>query len=228
MQQQNICYTCIAQKKVTLIEVGDERFHKLVAKLIEEVSGVNQFKSYVYEDWCYNCICEGDYTYICVAQKDFPNRISFGFLHKVKENFQPSAASRFHNYIEEEMEKYSNEKDVDKISMVKEQLEQVQKIMKENLESVFERDDKLKILDSKTEQLNINSTNFKKRTEDLKNVMCRKNLRMTLIIVSVIVIIILIIVFAACGITFSNCRPSPTPTPNNSSATVFKPNINLK
>jgi len=206
--KSTITYCCIAQKNKILVGVGESN-EDIINELIEEVKETFQMKSYVYEDNLYNCICEGEYTFVCVSPKDVPNRVCFGFLSCIKESFQPSSASRFGDFIKENMDKYSKITDVDKVSMVKEQLEQVQSLMKENLTLVLDREDKLKVLEGKTSDLENRTNIFKNRSITLKNVLCCKNIRLALITAGVVVAIIVVIVFAVCGITFSNCSSKP-------------------
>ena len=73
------------------------------------------------------------------------------------------------------------------------QVDDVVIIMKDNLNKVLERDQKLGDLETNTEELQVGSQRFQRVSTKLKRKMFWKNMRFTIILAAVILIIILII-----------------------------------
>ena len=81
-----------------------------------------------------------------------------------------------------------------KINDIKNQVTSVTQLMKNNIESVLERGEKLENLENKTNELEKDARSFRISTRALKRHMCMKNAKMIAIIACIIIIIILIII----------------------------------
>eukprot|EP01130_Rhizamoeba_saxonica_P013627 TRINITY_DN5830_c0_g1_i1.p1 TRINITY_DN5830_c0_g1~~TRINITY_DN5830_c0_g1_i1.p1 ORF type:complete len:223 (-),score=32.10 TRINITY_DN5830_c0_g1_i1:98-766(-) len=213
----------VAQRRTVLCHEGPlSKFKKIIHGILEEFDDFNQLhrKSYVYDEYSYNVLIENGYTFMCIADRDHKTRICFAMLYKIRELFQPAAASRFGRVIKDEMTRYSNSAEVDKLSALHAELDEVKDIMKENLRAVFERGQKLDDLLILTEEIDIESLAFKRSAVSLERAMWWRNIRLWLIIGAIVLFIILIIVLSACGITFSKCSSgglTPSPSGNTTS-----------
>jgi len=96
------------------------------------------------------------------------------------------------------MAQYSNEKDVDKISAIHAELDDVKNIMQENIEKVVKRGENLQDLELTTQQLEAESGSFRVRATQLKNSIWWGNIRMKIIIGVVILVVIGLIIMAIC------------------------------
>ncbi len=87
----------------------------------------------------------------------------------------------------------SDYKSNNKINLIKTDIEQTTEIMKQNIEKVLERDQKLGNIESQTEELQQGAHRFHKISKKLKYSMWCKNLKFTLIIVFAIILLLIII-----------------------------------
>lgn len=74
------------------------------------------------------------------------------------------------------------------------EVSEVTSLLKDNVDKVLRRGNKLDDIQQKAEDLESNSIQFKKRSTDLRRKMCCSNIRMTLILILVVVVIIAVIV----------------------------------
>lgn len=81
-----------------------------------------------------------------------------------------------------------------KINDTKQQVDQVVSIMKNNIEKVLQRDDKLSDLENRSEDLREGSRKFEKISTKLKNKLWCKNIKFIMAIIVVFLILIMIIV----------------------------------
>jgi t-SNARE complex subunit (syntaxin) len=89
----------------------------------------------------------------------------------------------------------------DKISRIYSQLDDTKIAVKESIDLVIERGEKLEVLETKAEYLSENASLFKTKATGLKRFMCCKNAKYTAITVSIIVVILFIIIMIIVGQT---------------------------
>lgn len=137
------------------------------------------------------------YTYLCMAEKDFGNRIPFKFLEDLEKKFfekygekakialENSLNSDFKKQLRQLQEYHSNPKS-DNINKVKNQIDEVKGIMINNIDKVLERGDQLDQLVVRTEELTNVSQDFRVKAKKLKNTMWWKNVKLLLILIFII------------------------------------------
>jgi len=81
-----------------------------------------------------------------------------------------------------------------KINDTKQQVDQVVLIMKDNIEKVLQRDQKLTDIENQTDELQDGAKRFQKISTKLKHKMWCKNMKFVMIIAAVFLILIMIIV----------------------------------
>lgn len=79
----------------------------------------------------FNYVVESGTTYLCVSDKDFPTRICFAFLQKLKEEYD--GRPDFEQRMSQWMEYYSTNPAADKIKSVATSVEMVKTQMLDNL-----------------------------------------------------------------------------------------------
>lgn len=85
-----------------------------------------------------------------------------------------------------------------KISDTQQQVDTVVDIMKNNIEKILDRDEKLTDLENRTDELRYKASRFEKVSTKLKHKMCCKNIRFIIILASgflILILIILLIIF---------------------------------
>lgn len=89
--------------------------------------------------------------------------------------------------------------DNSKIKDVQKQVDETTHIMKDNIESIIERGEKIENLEMKTIQLEKDAKDFRGKARDLKRHFCIQNAKMIGIISCIVIVIILIIIAAIYG-----------------------------
>jgi len=206
--QSEILFALVAKDKKVLIKSGDTRFEGLVDQLLAEPKGAQQ-KAYVHDDYSYNYISKEDgYVYVAVCNERFPTRVAFAFLQYIEQHFEPGDDK----LLVDQMKRFSDPAKVDKIESIKAELGSVKEVMKENIEKILEREQILKSLEAKTEELDFDSQQFAASATGLHNTLWWRNKKIQIGIAVVIFLVILIIVWASCGATAQHCR-STSPQP---------------
>jgi len=207
--QSEILFALVAKGKQVLIKSGDTRFEGLVEQLLAEPKGAQQ-KAYVHDDYSYNYISKEDgYVYVAVCNERFPTRVAFAFLQHIEQHFEPGNDK----LLVDQMKRFSDPAKVDKIESIKAELGSVKEVMKENIDKILEREQILKSLEAKTEELDFDSRQFAASATGLHNTLWWRNKKIQMGIAVVIFLVLLIIIWASCGSTFKNCRSTPSPEP---------------
>ena len=119
------------------------------------------------------------------------HRIPFAFLQEIKDLFHSkyglelpqraiafSLNEEFSKVIQDRMDYYNNAgSNVDSLSAVKNQIEDVKGVMVENIEKVLERGEKIELLVDKTDRLNQQAFQFVSNSKKLRTAMWWKNAR---------------------------------------------------
>lgn len=119
------------------------------------------------------------------------HRIPFAFLNEMKELFTSkygldvpqraiafSLNEEFAKVIQDRMDYYNSAgSNVDGLSAVKNQIEDVKGVMVENIEKVLERGEKIELLVDKTDRLNQQAFKFESSSKRLRQAMWWKNVR---------------------------------------------------
>eukprot|EP00300_Choanocystis_sp_HF-7_P039470 c58263_g1_i1.p1 GENE.c58263_g1_i1~~c58263_g1_i1.p1 ORF type:complete len:102 (+),score=9.39 c58263_g1_i1:61-366(+) len=91
-----------------------------------------------------------------------------------------------------------------KVKDVRQQVDEVTGIMRDNIDQVLKNQENLNNLEMKTDHLKEDASQFRKQATTLKRDQWWKNMKLNLIIFAIFVVIILIIVAAVCA-TSGNC-----------------------
>eukprot|EP01125_Pyxidicula_operculata_P020761 TRINITY_DN7763_c0_g1_i1.p1 TRINITY_DN7763_c0_g1~~TRINITY_DN7763_c0_g1_i1.p1 ORF type:complete len:214 (-),score=18.48 TRINITY_DN7763_c0_g1_i1:91-732(-) len=182
-------------------------FQPIIDALILKIpKGQESQKALVSGNFSFNYTTQADgYTFMCVADKSHKTTVCFAFLKNLQDNFQPAAASRFQTHMKKEMQFYSNQNEVDKISAIKTELEDVKGIMRENIEKVVQRGDNLAALEESTTKLEADASLFKTRATTLKRQMWYSSIKAKIIISVVVLVVLFAIVWISCGLRFERC-----------------------
>eukprot|EP01125_Pyxidicula_operculata_P001599 TRINITY_DN1144_c0_g1_i2.p2 TRINITY_DN1144_c0_g1~~TRINITY_DN1144_c0_g1_i2.p2 ORF type:complete len:191 (+),score=39.26 TRINITY_DN1144_c0_g1_i2:1032-1604(+) len=164
-------------------------------------------------------VSKSGYTFLCVADKEHKTQVCFAFLRDLETNFQPAAASRFKSHIKKQMQVYSQEKEVDKISAIKTELEDVKTIMRENIDKVVQRGEKLDDLEAVTAELETNAATFRTGASKLKTEMWLSSMKMKIVIGVVVTLVLFVIIWMSCGVSFERCGNAPPPSPASTPTT---------
>lgn len=193
-------------------------FSEVTEQIIGKISPEQPKLTYSHGSYLFHYIYEDEIIYLCITEDDFDRSRAFAFLNEVKRRFKIAYGTRaltalpyamnseFSRVLATQMKHFSESRDVDKMSRVQGEIEELTEIMVQNIDSVANRGEKLELLVDKTANLTSASVTFRTTSKNLARSMCIKNVKITVIIILVMVVILYIIVSASCGgLSWPNC-----------------------
>jgi len=171
--------------------------------------------TYSHGTYLYHYIQDTGLIYLCITEDGFGQKNAFEYLGVVKEKFlrkfsvraQTATAyslnTEFSLVICEEMKKFNSapEEDdhPDKISTLRNEVDQVKDIMVRNIDELVERGEKLDLLVDKTDNLTAAAVTFKTSGRNLHRQMWWKNMKLTIGVGLGVVVFVYIITSIGCG-----------------------------
>lgn len=205
-----ILYSCLSRGSVILVDksLGREDFQSVAKEILQDVSSYRNKKTSIPRDnYNYHTVVDSGFVYICVGDEDAGRRMPYNFLDELKQNFVASSSlvmrsesaapfefnREFRQVLADLMEKHNSGKG-DNVTALQNQVHEVTGIMKQNVEKVLERGEKLDDLVDKTDDLQASSNTFKVTSRKISRKMFWRNRKMMIIIAVVSLVVITIIV----------------------------------
>lgn len=196
----------VARGTVVLAEYSPPgtNFPSIARRLCAQIPSTPDSKnSYNYEGHNFNYLVEGGLTFICMTDQDMKLRVPYAFLYDIANRFkttykgtiQTASALQmndtFSRILRDRLDFFSNDRNADKITRVKGEIEDAKTIMVKNIDKVLERGERIEMLVQKTEDMNVQSHTFKKKSTQLKKKMFWQNCKLCALLVVVVAILII-------------------------------------
>jgi len=210
-----ILYCVISRHNTILAKYAScvGNFSEISDLVISKIPTGDGKMTYSHGDYLYHYISDNNIIYLCITENGFSRGDAFLFLEKVHSKFNKKFGTRaqtasayslnteFSLVICEEMKKFNNpeQNNPDKISTLREEVDQVKDIMVRNIDELVERGEKLDLLVDKTENLSASAVTFKTASRNLQRKFWWKNMRLTIGVGLGVILIIYIIVSLSCG-----------------------------
>lgn len=148
---------------------------------------------------------------LCMADAASERRIPFAFMEDIHQRFvktygrailtaPPYAMNdEFSRILSQEMDRYSNDPNADRLNRLKGEMSQVRTVMINNIEKVLERGDRLALLDEKASTMQGNTLRFRKQSRRFKNTVWWGNVKLTGALLLVLAIILYVVLAFLCG-----------------------------
>eukprot|EP01123_Difflugia_compressa_P004422 TRINITY_DN15839_c0_g1_i1.p1 TRINITY_DN15839_c0_g1~~TRINITY_DN15839_c0_g1_i1.p1 ORF type:complete len:203 (+),score=40.44 TRINITY_DN15839_c0_g1_i1:58-666(+) len=129
---------------------------------------------------CHVYLSQSGITITCITDDDYPKNTAFLFQRSVFETFTKSVNPQTWTNLTRDkvipiqglyelLLKFQNPREVDKIEMVKEDIEETKKVLVQTIDKLLERGQKLEELAVLSEDLSFQSKAFAKRAEELNS-----------------------------------------------------------
>jgi len=215
-----ILYSVISRGTTVLAKQAEcvGNFTEVTEQIISKIQLDNHKLTYSHGNYLIHYICEDRVIYMCITDDEFDRARAFLFLADIKRKFLSEYGltvatavaygmnTEFSRVLAIEMKRYSEAKDIDALSKVNGQIDELKDIMVKNIESVTARGERLELLVNKTENLRNNAVSFRSTSRTLQREMYWRNVKMYVIIASIIILLVYIIVSFSCGGLFwPNC-----------------------
>ncbi|KAL3772216.1 hypothetical protein ACHAW5_009363 [Stephanodiscus triporus] len=188
-----LVYALVSRQKTVLAEYTSTsgNFPTVTRVLLSKIPPVDGRMTYVYDEYVFHYVVEGGICFLCMSDEHNRHRIPFAFLQEIKDLFHSkygvevpqraiafSLNEEFSKVIQDRMDYYNNAgSNIDGLSAVKNQIEDVKGVMVENIEKVLERGEKIELLVDKTDRLNQQAFQFVSNSKKLRTAMWWKNAR---------------------------------------------------
>ncbi|KAL2608897.1 hypothetical protein R1flu_027470 [Riccia fluitans] len=193
-------------------------FKQIGLQCAQKLSGDNHSITYTCDRHTFNYLLEDGILYLVVAEEDFGRKIPFAFLNRIKEEFRKkhggeagrleahSLDKKFGPVMKDQMTYcVQHPEELDKISKIQSQVQDVKGIMMQNIDKIIERHEKLEVIVDKAGNLASEADHYKRQTVVLKNKMWWQNMRAKLIVLMILIVIALVIWLSVChGFTCSS------------------------
>eukprot|EP00010_Vexillifera_abyssalis_P007513 CAMPEP_0201548408 /NCGR_PEP_ID=MMETSP0173_2-20130828/4942_1 /ASSEMBLY_ACC=CAM_ASM_000268 /TAXON_ID=218659 /ORGANISM="Vexillifera sp., Strain DIVA3 564/2" /LENGTH=214 /DNA_ID=CAMNT_0047957781 /DNA_START=48 /DNA_END=692 /DNA_ORIENTATION=+ len=201
---QNICYLGVWEQDTILTQylaIPYENIKQIANALFNKIdTSYDHRKSFsAHHGYTFQYLVEDEVAFLTAATDGFPQRICFAFLERVKNEFfeKYAGTARWRNYrdfVKKEMEFFNSNPDADKIRGLRTKVQEVTDVMKDNIERVLERGERLEDLEQRSEALQDSAVEFHSRAKQLRCELCKKNWKLTIIIIITVIIIIAILI----------------------------------
>eukprot|EP01004_Peranema_trichophorum_P007347 NODE_6124_length_923_cov_37.455000_g5533_i0.p1 GENE.NODE_6124_length_923_cov_37.455000_g5533_i0~~NODE_6124_length_923_cov_37.455000_g5533_i0.p1 ORF type:complete len:220 (-),score=13.87 NODE_6124_length_923_cov_37.455000_g5533_i0:211-870(-) len=212
MSGGRIIYTLVARGVTILAEYTGQtgNFQKVTRSILERIPKHDGKMSYAYDAHFFHYVVEDEIIYMCMADESYPRRVAYQFLDNIQQRFRRDYGDKgktalplqfnedFSRVLQKQMDYYNNSQ-VDKIQLIREQVETATNVMVANIDRVLERGEKIDLLVDKTQQIADDSYHFKRQSTSLKRSMWCKNFKLTLMVIVAILVLIFIIFLFACN-----------------------------
>jgi len=186
-------------------------FVEVTEQILQKIPPENGKMTYSHGSYLFHYILEDRLIYMCITDDDFERARAFLFLNDIKQRFQTQYGVRAHTALPfamnsefsrvlcNQMKYFSDSKDVDVVSRVEGEIDELKDIMVRNIDNIAARGERLELLIHKTENLNASSVQFRKTSRNLQRSLFWKNIKLMVIIGVVVIVILYFIVSMACG-----------------------------
>lgn len=209
-----ILYSVISRGPIVLAHHAacSGNFEEVTETILAKIPPQNNKLTYSQGPYLFHYICEDSIIYMCITDDAFQRSRAFLYLTEIKRRFvaaygqgaQTAFAyamnSDFGTVLAIEMKYYSESNhDIDTISKVHGELDELKDIMVKNIDYVATRGEKLELLVNKTENLTANSVTFKKTSRNLARSLFWKTVKIYVITGAILIVVIYVIVSLSCG-----------------------------
>uniref|UniRef100_A0A1A9ZHY5 Vesicle-associated membrane protein 7 n=1 Tax=Glossina pallidipes TaxID=7398 RepID=A0A1A9ZHY5_GLOPL len=216
-----ILYSVISRGTTVLAKYAEcvGNFAEVTDQIISKITLENHKLTYSHGDYLIHYVCENKLIYMCITDDEFERARAFLFLTDIKQKFiqtyglQVATAlafamnTEFSKTLANQMNFFSQSREIDAISKVHGQIDELKDIMVKNIDNLRDRGEKLELLVNKTENLSNNAVAFRKASRNLARQMFWKNVRLYVVLGLIVIFIVYVITSMICsGLAWQGCR----------------------
>jgi len=194
-------------------------FAEVTEQILAKIPAENTKLTYSHMSYLFHYVKENNIVYLCITDDDFERARAFMYLSDIKIRFEKTYGatrirdalpyamnSEFAPLMAAQMKRFSESRDLDAISKVEGQIDELKDIMVKNIDNITSRGERLELLVNKAENLNATSISFQKASTNIRRTMYWRNVKCYVISALVAILVIYILVSLSCGgLTWSGC-----------------------
>ena len=102
-----------------------------------------------------------------------------------------TVGARYKGAMSSHMEYFSTNASVDKVRNIQQEVDKVKDIMRQNINDIIKRGEKLEHLDEEANRLQLNSKQFQSRSTSVNRALCMRKCKIA-IVISIVVIVLIV------------------------------------
>ena len=220
-----IVYAVIARGNIVLAEYSGHNgnFMTVVRTILMNLQKKPLNKATItYDDWAFHYILEDGIYYICMTDKGHKRYITFEFLQDIKRKFRASFGEAVYTAIAYQFNQefnltlqtqieFFNSPNALLPGRVNQQMEEVKGIMRENIDSLLDRGEKVSLLVEKSDDVSRKSLIFNRQSREINRRFYWQKVRGQLLKYGMLLLVIGLIVFfissSICGgLSYPKCK----------------------
>ncbi|XP_057367101.1 vesicle-associated membrane protein 7-like isoform X2 [Daphnia carinata] len=186
-------------------------FSEITEQVLAQIGTDDSKMTYSHGSYLFHYILQNRIIYLCISDDEFERSRAFLFLNEIKKKFTytfgehaysalPYAMNmEFSKTLAGLMKHFSESRDIDTVSQVQGDLDDLKDIMVKNIDSLAARGERLELLVNKTESLSASSVTFRKSSRNLAKSLFWKNIKIAVITLTAILVVVYFVVSIACG-----------------------------
>ena len=143
--------------------------------------------------------------YILLANNQYPERLVFELIRKINEESIPSMINdetrelnpSGRQALKQLIDAYQDPKNLDKIGEIQKSVDSIKIDMKDNLNKMVDSVENVKDLENKTEQLQLESSQYQKNSEEIRTITWWQNIKLWILLGLIVILLIIIIILIA-------------------------------
>ncbi|CAH2229709.1 jg2259 [Pararge aegeria aegeria] len=208
-----IMFSVVARGTVVLAKYATcaGNFTEVTEQILSKIPPHDDKLTYSHGNYLFHYIAENKLVYFCITDDKFQRSRAFLFLNEIKRRFVSAFGdtaqtaipyamnSEFARVLATEMKHYSESKDLETISRVHGELDELKNIMVKNIDNMAMRGEKLELLVNKADNLATSSVSYRASARTLQRSLFWKNIKMYVILILVAALAVYLIGAMACG-----------------------------
>lgn len=193
-------------------------FQEVTEQVLKQIKPEDSKLTYSHDNYLFHYVSENTIIYMCITDDEFERSKAFLFLNEIKKKFQSIYGNRaltaiaysmnteFSRVLANEMRHYSESQNIDTISRVHGELDELKEIMVQNIDNVAMRGERLELLINKAENLTNNSVSFRQSSRTLARALFWKNVKFYCLIGLISCVVLYFLISIACGgLAWNSC-----------------------
>lgn len=212
--QSQLIYSFVARGTQVLAEYTSfsGNFSTIAVQCLETLPPDNNKFTFPHGGHTLNYLIENGYTYMVLADGEVQRQMVFAFLERVKVDFQKKYAGgkadaapphgldkEYGPKLKEHMQFcIEHPEEMNKFAKIQAQVAEVKGVMRDNIDKVLQRGEKMETLVDKTDALRNQAQNFQRQGQQIRRKMWYQNMKVKAVVIGILVVLALVLWLSIC------------------------------
>jgi len=216
----NIIYALVARGTSVLSECftsASDNAAQYTRMILNKIPQDESKMSYESNEFMVHYIVRNSITYLCASGNHLKLDTAFGFLEKIREEFETryrayahtlkaySIDEGFKNVLASKINEVNETGEGDHIQILKNKVHAITQLAETNLEKILQRDERIDSITYKSNLLEKDAKEFERGAHELKRHFFWKNIKWLICMFTVLLVVIYLIISMMCGFDFKTC-----------------------